>query len=47
MQTDIYTSAHGASVTRFADVEILRYEVPGFETLPLERKLFEIGRAHV
>ena len=40
MQTNIYTSAYGASVTRFADVEILRYEVPGFETLPLERKLF-------
>ena len=40
MQTDTYTSAHGASVTRFADVEILRYEIPGFETLPLERKLF-------
>ena len=31
---------HGASVTRFADVEILRYEIPGFEALPLERKLF-------
>ena len=40
MQTDTYTSAHGASVTRFADVEILRYEIPGFEALPLERKLF-------
>lgn len=32
--------AHGASVTRFADIEILRYTIPGFEALPLERKLF-------
>lgn len=29
----------GQSLLRFADIEILRYEVPGFEQLPLERKL--------
>lgn len=29
----------GASVLRFADIEILRYRVEGFEALPLERKL--------
>lgn len=29
----------GASVLRFADIEILRYHVDGFEALPLERKL--------
>lgn len=29
----------GASVARFADVEVLRYHVEGFEELPLERKL--------
>ena len=33
-------SVSGASVARFADIEILRYEIPGFEDLPLERKLF-------
>ncbi len=30
---------NGQSVLRFADIEILRYEVEGFEELPLERKL--------
>lgn len=29
----------GQSVCRFADIEILRYQIPGFERLPLERKL--------
>lgn len=29
----------GQSLLRFADIEILRYEVPGFGDLPLERKL--------
>ena len=38
--TTTYTEAHGASVVRFADIEILRYEIPGFASLPLERKLF-------
>ena len=33
-------SVSGTSVARFADIEILRYEIPGFEDLPLERKLF-------
>ena len=33
------TSASFAySVDRFADIEILRYRVPGFETLPLQQK---------
>lgn len=30
---------NGQSIARFADIEILRYEVEGFESLPLERKL--------
>lgn len=30
----------GQQVLRFADIEILRYQVEGFEALPLERKLF-------
>ena len=38
--TTTYTEAHGASVVRFADIEILRYEIPRFASLPLERKLF-------
>lgn len=34
------SSVLGVSVVRFADIEILRYEIPGFAELPLERKLF-------
>lgn len=34
------SSVLGSSVVRFADIEILRYEIPGFAELPLERKLF-------
>lgn len=30
---------NGASVLRFADIEILRYQITNFEELPLERKL--------
>ncbi len=30
---------NGQSVLRFADIEILRYTIKGFEALPLERKL--------
>lgn len=30
---------NGASVCRFADIEILRYRIDGFDALPLERKL--------
>lgn len=29
----------GESILRFADIEILRYAIPGWEALPLERKL--------
>lgn len=35
-QADVINGAH---VLRFADIEILRYEITGFEALPLERKL--------
>lgn len=40
MSTPSPSSVLGASVTRFADIEILRYEIPGFAELPLDRKLF-------
>jgi dipeptidyl-peptidase-3 len=35
------------SVDRFADIEVLRYQVPGFEQLPLQRKrlLFHLSEA--
>ena len=29
----------GQSVIRFADIEVLRYQIDGFEALPLKRKL--------
>ena len=40
MHTSLTPSVQGDSVARFADIEILRYEIPGFEGLPLDRKLF-------
>ena len=40
MHTSLTPSVQGDSITRFADIEILRYEIPGFEGLPLDRKLF-------
>ena len=40
MHPDTPSSVSGASVARFADIEILCYEIPGFANLPLERKLF-------
>lgn len=39
MSIPTYPAEHGSSVLRFADLEILRYTIPGFEDLPLERKL--------
>ena len=46
MHPDTPCSVSGASVARFADIEILRYEIPGFANLPLERKLFIYHLSH-
>lgn len=39
MTKDMTQGIGGSSVCRFADIEILRYRIDGFEELPLERKL--------
>lgn len=33
-------TSENVEVDRFADLQVLRYDVPGFDDLPLERKLF-------
>jgi len=41
------TDGFNYSVDRFADIEVLRYQVPGFEALPLQQKqlLFHLSEA--
>jgi len=41
------TDSFNYSVDRFADIEVLRYQVPGFEALPLQQKqlLFHLSEA--
>lgn len=39
-KTDTIPKVSGQRVDRFADIEVLRYDIPGFAQLPLNKKLF-------